>query len=215
MSDQLTLNAYNISRFSSERFDYEEQVLRMNKLRVHLENCYGIKSLDHEFDFSQRRAWAIYAPNGCMKSSLALTFKDMANVRDRVHLDAKSVCSVVDENGKQLSQADIVVLERVAPGINLEHKIVLSIAIRIAAERFMVAKLDDDAFVEAITKNQTHELLEAFKKKFPMDPATQVLNKVLIMTPENIHLNAFMYEPIVDMSDDHLKALYGEVTALN
>ncbi len=33
------------------------------------------------------------------------------------------------------------------------------------------------------------------------------------MTPENIHLNAFMYEPIVDMSDHHLKKLYAEVEA--
>ena len=35
------------------------------------------------------------------------------------------------------------------------------------------------------------------------------------MTPENIHLNAFMYEPIPDMSDDSLKALYSEVCNLN
>jgi hypothetical protein len=34
------------------------------------------------------------------------------------------------------------------------------------------------------------------------------------MTPENIHLNSFMYEPIVDMSDEHLKKLYKNVMAL-
>ena len=34
------------------------------------------------------------------------------------------------------------------------------------------------------------------------------------MTPENIHLNSFMYEPILDMSDSHLRALYKEVVAL-
>jgi len=28
---------------------------------------------------------------------------------------------------------------------------------------------------------------------------------VVLMTPENIHLNSFMYEPIIDMSDEHLK----------
>ena len=35
------------------------------------------------------------------------------------------------------------------------------------------------------------------------------------MTPENIHLNSFMYEPIVDMSNDHLKRLYERVVGLN
>jgi len=35
------------------------------------------------------------------------------------------------------------------------------------------------------------------------------------MTPENIHLNSFMYEPILDMSAQHLYQLYTKVEALN
>ena len=34
------------------------------------------------------------------------------------------------------------------------------------------------------------------------------------MTPENIHINSFMYEPILDMSNHHLKTLYTEVKGL-
>jgi len=34
------------------------------------------------------------------------------------------------------------------------------------------------------------------------------------MTPENIHLNSFMYEPIIDMTDEHLKKLYEDVSKL-
>jgi hypothetical protein len=37
----------------------------------------------------------------------------------------------------------------------------------------------------------------------------------MLMTPENIHVNSFMYEPILDMSDEHLRKLYEEVLALN
>jgi hypothetical protein len=37
---------------------------------------------------------------------------------------------------------------------------------------------------------------------------------VLLMTPENIHLNSFMFEPILDMSDEHLRLLYREALAL-
>ena len=44
----------------------------MNKLTVDLENCYGIKALKAQFDFSGKRAYALYAPNGSMKTSLAL-----------------------------------------------------------------------------------------------------------------------------------------------
>jgi hypothetical protein len=35
------------------------------------------------------------------------------------------------------------------------------------------------------------------------------------MTPENIHVNSFMYEPIVDMSDDNLRKLCVDVTNLS
>ena len=35
------------------------------------------------------------------------------------------------------------------------------------------------------------------------------------MTPESIHLNSFMYEPIIDMSNWALKRLFVEVLKLN
>jgi hypothetical protein len=41
-----------------------------------------------------------------------------------------------------------------------------------------------------------------------------IIDKVLLMTPENIHLNSFMYEPILDMSDEHLRKLYSDVKTL-
>jgi hypothetical protein len=34
------------------------------------------------------------------------------------------------------------------------------------------------------------------------------------MTPEHIHVNSFMYEPILDMADDHLRRLYQDVKDL-
>ena len=38
-----------------------------------------------------------------------------------------------------------------------------------------------------------------------------VLDEVNLITPENIHLNSFMYEPIIDISDWSLKQLYNDV----
>ena len=42
-----------------------------------------------------------------------------------------------------------------------------------------------------------------------------ILDRVTMMTSENIHLNNFMFEPIIDMSSEHLKRLYKEVKSLN
>ena len=102
-----------------------------------------------------------------------------------------------------------------APGLNLENKVVLSIATRLRAERFIVDKLNDAAFLAGIDRNQTQRLITKFKKEFSAEINTvAVLDRVALMTPENIHLNSFMYEPIIDMGEDHLRELYGDVKAL-
>lgn len=98
---------------------------------------------------------------------------------------------------------------------NLENKVVLAIAIRLAAERYMIEKIKDDKFVAAIDQNQTQMLTRRFKNQFAAEQGPiRILDRVALMTPENIHVNSFMYEPILDMSDDHLKRLYVEVMAL-
>jgi hypothetical protein len=100
-------------------------------------------------------------------------------------------------------------------GINFENKIVLSIAIRLTAEEFMVNKINDPTFVESIDANQTPRLLAKFKELFSSNiHAIETIQRVILMTPENIHLNSFMYEPILDMAEEHLKKLYIDVLAL-
>jgi ABC-type Mn2+/Zn2+ transport system ATPase subunit len=102
--------------------------------------------------------------------------------------------------------------------LDLEKKVVLSIAIRLRAEKKMIEVIDDNAFVEAITKNQTAKLLTRFKEKLAGDASkaqlVALMERVNLMTPENIHLNSFMYEPILDMSAEHLARLHGELVEL-
>jgi hypothetical protein len=101
------------------------------------------------------------------------------------------------------------------PSISLENKIVLAIAIRLLAEKFMVSRIADPAFLTSITANQAATLTGEFKRKFQNESSNiATLDKVGLMTPENIHVNAFMYEPIIDMSDDNLRKLYQKVLEL-
>ena len=100
-------------------------------------------------------------------------------------------------------------------GVNFEHKIVLSIGIRLASERFMVAMINDQSFLARLGTNQTMRLLKRFMEDHGQRAEQiRILRKVVLITPEHIHLNAFMYEPILDMSDDTLKSLYREVRKL-
>lgn len=98
--------------------------------------------------------------------------------------------------------------------IDLEKKICLAIAIRLKAEIYMVAKINDQAFWGSITSNQGYKL---YAKICTLNISTDILkllDQVNLMTPENIHINSFMYEPILDMSIHHLKSLYAQICAL-
>jgi len=119
----------------------------------------------------------------------------------------KSVISLITDEVNNCMQAP--------EGINFENKVVLAIAARLGAERFMVERIKNPVFVAKIMSNQTHNLFKEFRQMFPTElAAIGVLQRVALMTPENIHLNSFMYEPILDMSDHHLRKLYGEVLVL-
>ena len=114
-----------------------------------------------------------------------------------------------------LLTAEVAACLQAPDGINFENKVVLAIATRLQAERFMAAKINDAAWLGSITANQTTALLKRYRADFPAERANVgVIQRVLLMTPENIHLNSFMYEPILDMSDQHLRRLHAEVVAL-
>lgn len=100
--------------------------------------------------------------------------------------------------------------------ISITNKLILSIAIRLKTEEF-VRKSMPKQFIDSIEgrKRYTFLLFDEYKRTYPQNTeVNSVLTKVLMMTSENIHLNNFMFEPIVDLSLEHLKDLYKEVAKL-
>ena len=86
----------------------------MNHVKIHLENCFGIKKISKDLDFTQHRSILIYAPNGTMKTSFSksmqLLSQDKANkINDRIHPEKTAVCDVKDENGVVIAPKDIYV----------------------------------------------------------------------------------------------------------
>lgn len=111
------------------------------------------------------------------------------------------------------TETNKIVSNPIAQGINLEEKIVLSIAIRLKAEEYMFSKVSDKT---PFYKYQTGRLFERFKTEFDgvLDEEINKLDEVNLITPENIHLNSFMFEPIIDLSIDHLVRLYNDLENL-
>ncbi len=96
----------------------------------------------------------------------------------------------------------------------LENKILLSIAIRLELEKFLKQVLIDNSISLECNGVQTRIWSER-AKQFLTKEQIKIVDEVNLMTPESIHLNSFMYEPIIDMSDWSLKELYKNVLNLN
>ena len=101
--------------------------------------------------------------------------------------------------------------------ILLEYKILLSMAIRLLAEEFMITKISEKEKFEEPTKNQTRYLIDELRRLYPetRTDILRILDAVNIITPEQIHFNSFMYEPLVDMDILELLQLYRQVNNLD
>lgn len=106
-------------------------------------------------------------------------------------------------------------LLKASENLKLENKIILSIAIRLKAEDYLVAKIKDKKYMEEIKSNQTAKLISKYKEENSGNLSEiGTFKRVALITPQNIHLNSFMYEPILDMSDVELKDLYSAIKEL-
>lgn len=123
------------------------------------------------------------------------------------HINANS--NVVDSKYMDLLFKVADVIRRGTTEIELHNKLILSIAIRLLFEKKLFTKFNDWNIVDGFTGNQTYELIDyCVNNNLLTDEEKIISEKVRIMVSENIHVNAFMYEPIIDMSDDELINLY-------
>lgn len=172
--------------------------------------------------------------NGLDGNSEYMTLTSLLHIKhDTNSLLVKDLCSIIKSvilnadisniSNQEMPVKDLTykvadsILSTTEEFLELENKIVLSIAIRLKAEEFMLAKIskEDQNFV-AKNNNQTIDLIKKYKTLSGKEKnAVTLIDRINLMTPENIHLNSFMYEPILDMSSRKLKDIYREVCSIN
>ncbi|MGL2703269.1 hypothetical protein ACQJ7M_00410 [Helicobacter pylori] len=145
-----------------------------------------------------------------------IQIQDISKIFDSVFGTERKKKKIEKDNSKLYFQAIYDIAEEIYNDkdrnrIELQNKIILSMAIRLKAEEWMLNKLNQEFKSE---KNQTRELYDATKKELS-DDEKRVIQKVLMITPENIHINSFMFEPILDISLDHLYTCLEKVKNLN
>ena len=86
----------------------------MNKLNMELINCFGIDSLNYEFDFEKGNVFSIYARNGLMKTSFAKTFQLIQQGKKESISDAifnEQGSAVVQVDGQELNKEQVFVVK--------------------------------------------------------------------------------------------------------
>ena len=150
----------------------------------------------------------------------SITFKKLINVFKCTFNDRIDDQKILKNNNNEdvvvdaiFSQCDKCVKKQ--DDIDLVNKITLSIGIRLQAEKYMRVKIKS-CDKSSLEYEKTFGLLQRYKKYYSSEKnVIQKIDQVVLMVSENIHINSFMYEPILDMSSEHLIKLYCDVKDYN
>ena len=98
--------------------------------------------------------------------------------------------------------------------ISLENKLIVSIASRLRAEKYLKSIIiaREGSCIDS-DRNQMRDWYEK-AKPYLTDEALSVMDEINLVTPEAIHINAFMYEPLIDISIWSLNDIFGRIIRL-
>ena len=89
--------------------------------------------------------------------------------------------------------------------LSLEDKIVVALYIRTSTEIYLRDKLG----LEKSSGTSPRILVQEAAPVIPDE--IQDLRRVNLITPEHIHINSFMYEPLIDLDKNQIIDLYEKV----
>lgn len=100
---------------------------------------------------------------------------------------------------------------------NLEDKIVVGLYLRIFLERFLTKRyIDSTRNNPTITDNhrRTRELYTQCEPYLSQEEK-EIIETINVVCPPYVHVNSFMYEPLIDVGGDELKKQFLSLSALN
>ncbi len=134
---------------------------------------------------------------------------EIPRFQNTVELDVeRGVISCLFEDANRISDNSV-------DEVSLEEKLVLIISCRLLAELIMMELIVEKESFKKLKSDQTIMLYKILVgedsvkgKKHLLD----LLDRVNLMTPENIHVNSFMFEPILDVGSSYLIKLYKDLS---
>lgn len=137
----------------------------------------------------------------CLQSIISVTdtpFDKSLNIHEAIILHAKEVAADTSD------------------GFSLKNNLVLAIGTRLCIERYIISKISEEDYINAVSKERdlTRKLLILYSNNCS-DPNKQtylkMFNKAAAIVDGTIHINSFMYEPLVDVGTWEMKKMFNEI----
>jgi len=198
----------------------------MQKLNIHFENCYGIKKLQYEFDFSTKKIYSIYAPNGTMKTSFAKTLKDFSlgtDSKDLIFPERHPIRNIQDENNADLLSEQIFVIEPYNPEFESDKLSTLVVKKELKDKYDEIYKDLETVQKEFIKKLKSvsqstdceSEFIETFKEN-PKDTFFDLIVKIYPKLNNSVVIDyKFKYNDIFDKKGNVKKFLEKNIDSLD
>lgn len=135
----------------------------------------------------------------------------------------QSIISVADtpfNRSLSIYEAIIIHAKEVAAatsdGFSLKDNLVLAIGTRLCIERYIISKISEEDYRKAVSKERdlTRKLLILYSNNCS-DPNKQIylkmFNKAAAIVDGAIHINSFMYEPLVDVGTWEMKKMFNDI----
>ncbi len=132
-----------------------------------------------------------------------------ANIASSPFDDTKSVHDAIIETAQEIADDP-------NDDFDLHKNLTLAIGTRLRIEKYIITKISDQEYQNTLSKSkdQTRELIKRYKNN-SADPKKEEnvkkFNKAAMMVDSSIHLNSFMYEPLIDMGTWELKEMYNKI----
>ncbi len=134
---------------------------------------------------------------------LAPIFKETFDINLMFDSTTK-ISSILNSNIKTLLSKNL------SNSIELDEKIIFSIGIRLLLEKIF-NKIEPSLINENLTLGEEYDKVKSKIR----DDDKKIVTKAIISVPEFIHLNSFMYEPLVDITTSSLQKIYREINMFN
>ena len=195
----------------SDKIDSDDKKIKLISSIPFFRNIAEYMSFESEYDSLTCFLHVKKMPMDTEKIKLSDLWSILCGISSKLN---KNALSSYDENY-------IVAVRKLANNIcnmqgeevSLENKIVLSIAIRLELELFLKQILNINNISLDCSGVQTR-VWSNLAKPFLTSEQVKIVDEVNIMTPEHIHVNSFMYEPILDMDIVELHRLYHTIKNL-